>query len=275
MRWDRSKQQASEASQLASQSSQGLAQQRAETDQVAAAINQMAAATQEVSGNVQSTADATHEASELSLHGKTVATRARQAMESLSGAVNSATTITNQLANDAREIGSVVDVIKGIAEQTNLLALNAAIEAARAGEQGRGFAVVADEVRALASRTAESTEQIHNLIANLQQAAQSTVDSMRSGNEQAERGVQQVSEADDALEGIRQAIERINEMASQIASAAEEQSSVAEEINRNVSNIANLADNTSRDAQRSAALSNELTATAEAQVNLVERFNRR
>ena len=272
---ERLKYQASEASQLASQSSQGLAQQRAETDQVAAAINQMAAATQEVSGNVQSTAEATHEASELALRGKTVATRAREAMESLSGAVDSATTITNKLASDAREIGSVVDVIKGIAEQTNLLALNAAIEAARAGEQGRGFAVVADEVRALASRTAESTEQIHNLIANLQQAAQSTVESMRSGNEQAERGVQQVSEADDALEGIRQAIERINEMASQIASAAEEQSSVAEEINRNVSNIANLADNTSRDAQRSAELSNELTATAQAQVNLVERFNRR
>ncbi|GAA6131544.1 methyl-accepting chemotaxis protein [Halopseudomonas sabulinigri] len=269
------KRQAGEASQLASQSSTGLAQQRNETDLVAAAINEMAAATQEVSGNVQSTATATRDASELALHGKNVATKARESIENLSGAVNTATTVANKLASDAREIGTVVDVIKGIAEQTNLLALNAAIEAARAGEQGRGFAVVADEVRALASRTAESTEQIHSLIANLQHAAQGTVDSMRIGNEQAERGVAQVIEADDALEGIRQAVERINEMAGQIASAAEEQSSVAEEINRNVTNIASLADSTSQEAQRSADLSGELAATAEQQVNLVERFNRR
>ncbi|MEH6566396.1 MAG: PAS domain-containing methyl-accepting chemotaxis protein [Halopseudomonas sp.] len=269
------KRQAVEASQLATQSSSGLAQQRNETDLVAAAINEMAAATQEVSGNVQSTATATRDASDLALHGKTVAAQARGAIESLLNAVNAASGVTNKLASDAREIGTVVDVIKGIAEQTNLLALNAAIEAARAGEQGRGFAVVADEVRALASRTAQSTEQIHSLIANLQQAAQGTVESMRVGNEQAERGVEQVIAADEALEGIRQAIERINDMAGQIASAAEEQSHVAEEINRNVTNIASLADSTSQDAQRSADLSGELSATAEQQVNLVERFNRR
>lgn len=269
------KQQAQDASNIARQSSEGLAKQRLETDQVATAINQMAAATLQVSGNVQSTADATRDAADLAVHGKKLASNARVAIENLSGAVDSASTVTNKLASDAREIGTVVDVIKGIAEQTNLLALNAAIEAARAGEQGRGFAVVADEVRALASRTAESTEQIHKLIANLQQAAQTTVDTMQAGNEQAERGVAQVIEADEALEGIRQAIDRINEMAGQIASAAEEQSSVAEEINRNITNIAMLADDTTDQASRSAELSGELAQTAQRQVDLVQRFDRR
>ncbi|MEL0169494.1 MAG: PAS domain-containing methyl-accepting chemotaxis protein [Pseudomonadaceae bacterium] len=269
------KQQAQDASHIAQQSSEGLAKQRLETDQVATAINQMAAATLQVSGNVQSTADATRDAADLAVRGKQLASNARIAIENLSGAVDSASTVTNKLASDAREIGTVVDVIKGIAEQTNLLALNAAIEAARAGEQGRGFAVVADEVRALASRTADSTEQIHKLIANLQQAAQSTVDTMQAGNEQAERGVAQVIEADEALEGIRQAIDRINEMAGQIASAAEEQSSVAEEINRNITNIAMLADDTTDQATRSAELSGELANTAQRQVDLVQRFNSR
>ncbi|PAU86560.1 chemotaxis protein [Pseudomonas sp. WN033] len=267
--------QAGEASHLAGESHKGLSRQRQETDLVATAINEMAAATQEVSGNVQRAAEATRDANELANHGKVVASKTRDAIELLSESVNSAASVSAQLASDAKEIGTVVDVIKGIAEQTNLLALNAAIEAARAGEQGRGFAVVADEVRALASRTADSTEQIHGLIANLQQAAQRAVDTMRAGNEQAEVGVAQVIEADEALDGIRAAIERINDMANQIASAAEEQSAVAEEINRNVVNIATLSDTTADQAQRSASLSQELAGTAANQAALVERFNRR
>ncbi|MEH6502008.1 MAG: PAS domain-containing methyl-accepting chemotaxis protein [Pseudoalteromonas distincta] len=269
------KAQANEASQLATRSHDGLSRQRTETDMVATAINEMAAATQEVSGNVQRTAEATREANELSAHGKAVASKTREAIEILSASVSSAATVSSQLASDAQEIGKVVDVIKSIADQTNLLALNAAIEAARAGEQGRGFAVVADEVRALASRTAVSTEQIHGLIGNLQTAAKRAVDTMRAGHEQADRGVAQVIEADEALDGIRAAIERINDMTGQIASAAEEQSAVAEEINRNVNNISGLADTTATQAQRSAVLSNELANTAAQQAALVERFNKR
>ncbi|UAW99480.1 methyl-accepting chemotaxis protein [Halopseudomonas nanhaiensis] len=267
--------QAEESSKLARASSDGLSRQRQETDMVATAINQMAAATQEVSSNVQRTADATRDANTLADRGKQVATQARDAIEVLSASVRSAATVSNQLSVDAREIGSVVDVIRGIAEQTNLLALNAAIEAARAGEQGRGFAVVADEVRALASRTASSTEQIHKLIENLQGAAAKAVSTMHAGHEQAELGVSRVIDADEALDGIRNAIERINEMTGQIAAASEEQTAVADEINRNVVNIASLSDSTATQASRSATLGAELAATAGQQAALVERFAKR
>jgi aerotaxis receptor len=267
--------QAREASELAHKSHDGINQHRTETDMVATAVNEMASATQEVSSNAQRTADATRDANRLAGVGKAVVAKTREAIEILSESVNSAASVSSQLASDTQEIGKVVDVIKGIAEQTNLLALNAAIEAARAGEQGRGFAVVADEVRALASRTATSTEQIHGLIENLQTAAKRAVDAMRAGHEQADHGVAQVIEADEALDGIREAIERINDMTDQIASAAEEQSSVAEEINRNVTNIASLSDTNATQAQRSAHLSNELSRTAEGQTALVERFSKR
>jgi len=267
--------QAREASQLAHQSHDGINQQRSETDMVATAVNEMASATHEVSSNAQRTADATRDANRLAAVGKSVTAKTREAIEILSESVNSAASVSSQLATDTQEIGKVVDVIKGIAEQTNLLALNAAIEAARAGEQGRGFAVVADEVRALASRTATSTEQIHGLIENLQTAAKRAVDAMRAGHEQADHGVAEVIKADEALDGIRAAIERINEMTDQIASAAEEQSAVAEEINRNVTNIATLSDTNSNQTQRSAHLSNELSLTAERQTALVERFSKR
>ncbi|TVP92265.1 MAG: PAS domain S-box protein [Pseudomonadaceae bacterium] len=266
--------QATEASQLALDSAHGLSQQRQETEQVATAVNEMAAATQEVSGNVQRTAESTRHASALASQGKEVALATRRAIEQLAAAVNAAADVSSQLASDAKQIGTVVDVIKGIAEQTNLLALNAAIEAARAGEQGRGFAVVADEVRALASRTADSTEQIHGLIANLQQAAEKAVNAMQQGHSQADKGLERVVATDQALDGISEAIEQIKDMANQIASAAEEQSAVAEEINRNITTIADLSESTAGKAQRSADLSIELADTASEQAELVERFNR-
>jgi aerotaxis receptor len=259
---------------LATESSLGLERQRVETEQVSAAVNQMAATTQEVASHVQRTADATQEANVLTGRGRDVARGTREAIQRLSVVVGETELTVAQLAKDSNEIGTVVDVIKGIADQTNLLALNAAIEAARAGDMGRGFAVVADEVRQLAQRTTESTAQIHGLISKLQVSSNNAVKTMENGHRQAEEGVAWVLEADKALVGISEAVANITDMTTQIAAATEEQTSVAEEISRNITTIANLADQTSEQARHSAQLSKELTQTANTQYSLVERFNR-
>jgi len=259
---------------LATDSSRGLDRQRVETEQVSTAINQMAATTQEVASHVQRTADATQQANLLTSRGREVARDTREAIERLSAVVGETGQTVAQLARDSNEIGTVVDVIKGIADQTNLLALNAAIEAARAGDMGRGFAVVADEVRQLAQRTSQSTTQIHDLITKLQTSSNNAVQIMESGHRQAEEGVDRVLEADQALVGISEAVAHITDMTSQIAAATEEQSAVAEEISRNISTIAQLADQTSVQAHQSTDLSKELTRTASTQYSLVERFNR-
>jgi aerotaxis receptor len=259
---------------LATDSSRGLDRQRVETEQVSTAINQMAATTQEVASHVQRTADATQQANLLTSRGREVARDTREAIERLSAVVGETGQTVAQLARDSNEIGTVVDVIKGIADQTNLLALNAAIEAARAGDMGRGFAVVADEVRQLAQRTSQSTTQIHDLITKLQTSSNNAVQVMESGHRQAEEGVARVLEADQALVGISEAVAHITDMTSQIAAATEEQSAVAEEISRNISTIAQLADQTSGQAHQSTDLSKELTRTAATQYSLVERFNR-
>lgn len=265
---------AGQSDQLATASAKGLDRQRVETEQVSAAVNQMAATTQEVASHVQRTADATQQANALTGRGREVARDTREAIERLSAVVGETGVTVAQLARDSDEIGSVVDVIKGIADQTNLLALNAAIEAARAGDMGRGFAVVADEVRQLAQRTSQSTTQIHALITQLQASSNNAVHSMENGQRQAQEGVAWVLEADQALVGISEAVSHITDMTTQIAAATEEQSAVAEEISRNITTIAGLADQTSIQAHQSTDLSKELTNTAATQYALVERFNR-
>ncbi|KIP96601.1 MULTISPECIES: PAS domain-containing methyl-accepting chemotaxis protein [Pseudomonas] len=266
--------QATQADVLAHNSSAGLQRQREETDQVATAVNEMAATTLEVANNVARTAIATQEANRLTQQGRTIASETREAIQRLSLSVGETGETVTRLAHDSNEIGGVVDVIKGIADQTNLLALNAAIEAARAGEMGRGFAVVADEVRSLAQRTAQSTGQIHELIAKLQRTADEAVLTMDIGRKQADEGVERVQQADHALAGISDAVANIAEMADQIAAAAEEQSAVADEISRNITTIAQLSDQTAGEAQSTALLSEELTSTAQGQYSLVARFNR-
>ncbi|MBD9416644.1 methyl-accepting chemotaxis protein [Pseudomonas sp. PDM16] len=266
--------QAKHADHLAHSSSAGLERQRVETEQVVTAINEMAATTLEVANNVARTAIATQEANRLTGEGRQVTSETREAIQRLSVSVGETGETVSRLAQDSNEIGGVVDVIKGIADQTNLLALNAAIEAARAGEMGRGFAVVADEVRSLAQRTAESTEQIHSLIAKLQRTAEEAVMTMEIGRKQADEGVEHVLQADQALQGISEAVGNIADMANQIAAAAEQQSAVADEINQNITTIAQLADQTSSEAQDTALLSEQLTSTAQDQYSLVERFNR-
>jgi aerotaxis receptor len=200
-------------------------QQQGETEQVATAVNQMAASVQEVASNAQLSADAAHRADQETRQGR------------LADEVQQASVVIQQLEQHSNQISSVLEVIRAIADQTNLLALNAAIEAARAGEQGRGFAVVADEVRGLASRTQQSTTEIQRMIVTLQEGARNAVSVMNNSSEQARHSVTQASEATQALHGIGLRVNEITDTTIQIASAVEQQSAVSEEINRNLTRI--------------------------------------
>jgi aerotaxis receptor len=195
-------------------------------------------------------------------------------MEAMNAAVNEIGQAVNALASETQSIGSVVDVITSIAEQTNLLALNAAIEAARAGEQGRGFAVVADEVRSLAQRTRTSTEQIHGIIASLNSGADRAVSTANKGEQISRDSMQRVEAVQSALVGISQAVSRITAMSQQMASASEEQSHVTEDINQQITRIAQLCDHSAGQAKQGAAISQDLEEMAEYLHSLAERFNR-
>ncbi|OBS09217.1 methyl-accepting chemotaxis protein [Acidihalobacter prosperus] len=251
---------------------EGVQRQQRETEQVATAMNEMTTTVQVVARHAAEAADATHEASREAGAGQTEVERTVEVINTLAAEVEKAGEVIGRLEADSVQIGTVLDVIRGIAEQTNLLALNAAIEAARAGEQGRGFAVVADEVRTLASRTQQSTEEIQGMIERLQAGARDAVAAMQGGRERASLSVDQAARAGSSLGAITGAVTRINDMNLQIASAAEEQSHVAEEINRNVLTINEVAEISAEGAQQTASAGDELKALAEQLQRLVGRF---
>ena len=250
----------------------GVNKQNMELELVATAMNEMSATVHEVANNAASAAEATRNAETQANSGRTVVNQTIQSINDLSSEMEQASNIIKKLEEDSENIGTVLDVIKGIAEQTNLLALNAAIEAARAGEQGRGFAVVADEVRTLASRTQDSTEEINTMIEKLQQGSRTAVKAMDVGMEQTQKTVSHAAEAGSTLESITKAVDHITMMTEQIASAAEEQSSVAEEINRNVVNVRDVAVQTADNANKTTTNSGTLKNVASQLQGLVAEF---
>lgn len=263
---------AEQMSVVSRQSSEGARQQQEETTQVATAMNEMAATVQEVARAAADAAQAAEQADGESSSGRQVVTSTVDRIQKLAAEVERAAEVLERLESDSAEINKVLDVIGGIAEQTNLLALNAAIEAARAGEQGRGFAVVADEVRSLAQRTQASTQEINGMIERLQAASRETVQVMEGSREQARSTADEAQHAGQALEAITQAVSAIKDMNHQIAIASEEQTAVAEEMNRNIVNITQVADQTATGSEQTTRAGGELAELAERLTQMVGQF---
>lgn len=254
------------------QSTRGILKQQSETDMVATAMNQMTSTVQDVAGNASQAADAANHATSEAVSGTTVVTDTIESINLLSENVKHSAVALNKVQQDVLNISSILDVIRGIADQTNLLALNAAIEAARAGEQGRGFSVVADEVRSLASRTQDSTAQIHEIIEKLQSGTQSTVEVMTLGEEAALTCVTKATEANAALISINQSINVISDMNIQIASAAEQQSTVADSINQSIFSVKHAAEENAAASEQSRSASSEIAKLAVGLNELVGQF---
>jgi len=261
-----------ETSVVTENTSQSMRKQQNEISQVAAAMHEMHATAHEVARSASQASEAARHADDEAAIARQVSMQTIEVIESLAEAVEHATTVITALVKDSDEIGGVLDVIRSIADQTNLLALNAAIEAARAGEAGRGFAVVADEVRTLASRTQQSTSEINDMIARLQTSAGQAFTAMETGRSKAKQGVDQTVKGTASLESIIQAVGVINDMSAQIASAAEEQSSVSEEMTRSVTAINDLTSETTDGALQTTQASQEVARLATALQDMVRRF---
>ena len=246
--------------------------QQQETSSVLGIMGHMSSQVHGVSQNTNEASTMAQAANEQAKSGATLAVEAKRGINNLVNGISEVSQDITNLQANSNKIGSVVEVITNIAEQTNLLALNAAIEAARAGEQGRGFAVVADEVRTLATRTQESTQEIQSIIEKLQVGAQNSVTAMETGRTQARTSVEQATKIKEALHAIGGSISTINDMNVQIATAAEEQSAVAEEINRNVVAISQIADETTTNAQGISDSGDELATMAHQLQSVVKRF---
>jgi methyl-accepting chemotaxis protein len=263
---------AEELNAVTEDSTRGLHQQNHEIEQAATAVNEMTAAVDEVARNAVATSEASRESDATAQHGRQQVIKTVESIGLLAGDVTTTATQVEQLAGQVRDISKVVDVIRSIAEQTNLLALNAAIEAARAGEAGRGFAVVADEVRALAHRTQQSTQEIEQMIGDVHQGTDKAVQAMQASNERARSTLDVARTAGEALDGITQAISQISERNLVIASASEEQAQVAREVDRNLVNIRDLSLQSSAGANQTSAASQELASLAVSLSELVARF---
>lgn len=263
---------AEQTSAVTAQSTTAIEEQRNQVEQAASATTEMSSTAQSVLTSANDTLGEIKQADDEAKRIKVISETNRKTIEQLANEVDSASQVINQLQQDSASIGGILDVIRGIAEQTNLLALNAAIEAARAGEQGRGFAVVADEVRTLASRTQVSTQEIQKMIEVLQIGSEKAVAVMNTGKTQASECVSQSEMAEKSLEAITHAVHEAYDRSSQIATAAEEQSVVAHEISENLESIVAIAEQTTAGSQQTAASSSEVARLAEELQQSVQEF---